>query len=48
MKPVLIKKSSLMDLTRPMRPSNLASSIQKPALKVNQQIKKVLQTFKAP
>jgi hypothetical protein len=46
MKPVLIKQSSLMNLTRPMRPSILASSIQNPALKVKQQIKKVLQTFK--
>lgn len=48
MKPVLIKQSGLMNLTRPMRPSNLGASIQNPALKVKEQVRKVLQTFKGP
>ena len=44
MKPALIKQSGLTILKPPMRPSILT----RPAEKMNQQIKKVLQTFKAP
>jgi hypothetical protein len=42
MLPVMIKKSGLMETKLPMRPSILA----RPELKVKQQIKKVLQTYK--
>lgn len=48
MKPMMIKQSRLTDLKLPMKPSNLGASIQKPALKVKEQVRKVLQTFKGP
>jgi hypothetical protein len=42
MKPNLLKKSGLQDLKIHMKPSILA----RPALKIKEQVKKVLNTFK--
>jgi len=48
MKPMMVKQSRLTDLKLPMKPSNLGMSIKNPALKVKEQVRKVLQTFKEP
>lgn len=48
MKPSLVKLSGLRELKLPMKPSNLGASIQNPTLKVKEQTRKVLQTYKAP
>ena len=48
MLPVMHKQSGLMRTQLPMKPSILATSIKSPSVKVKEQIKKVMQTYKAP
>jgi len=48
MKPRMVKQSRLTDLKLPMKTSNLEALIKNPALKVKEQVRKVLQTFKEP
>lgn len=48
MKPMMVKNSGLNELKLPMKPSNLGKLISNPSIKVKEQVKKVLQTYKAP
>ncbi len=48
MLPSMQKQSGLMRTKLPMKPSILATSIKAPAVRVKEQIRKAMQTYKAP
>ena len=48
MLPVMHKQSGLMRTKLPMKPSILSTSVKAPAVKVKEQVRKAMQTYKAP